>query len=119
MTITKDEAKILYTLLNSLDEKKTKPEFAEDIHNLKVKLEAIIFNRQYTTVDIARELKTSSTSVLELKKRLGFAGKVSRQQFQTLKLIASEIKKEEGFIGLLSINRYFTNHPEAYGKGEK
>ena len=117
MNLTKDEAKILYTLLNSLDEKKTKAEYKEDINNLKVKLEAIIFNHQYRTLDIARELKTSTTSILELKKRLGLYGKVTREQYQLLKIIANDIKREDRMIGLASINRYFSKHPEAYVKG--
>lgn len=108
MTITQAEAKILYTLLNSLNEEKLKVEYVHDIHNLKVKLESIIFKRQYTTVDVARELKTSETSILEVKKRLGLYGRLSKQDYYRVKSVIQAIRKKYKVVGLVNINRYFS-----------
>ncbi len=62
---------------------------------------------EFNSIDNALELDVSSSAYQEIKNRLGFKGKITREQLDNIKKEVDEIKSRFGQVTLWSINKYW------------
>lgn len=62
---------------------------------------------EFTIVKSANMLGISNTSFQDIKNRLGYKGKITREQLDNIKKEVDEIKSRFGQVTLWSINRYW------------
>lgn len=62
---------------------------------------------EFNSIDNSLELNISSSAYQEIKNRLDYKGKITREQLDNIKKEVDEIKSRFGQVTLWSINRYW------------